>query len=81
MTSENLDPSRLVSIKELSQSANVPVVTLRRWARQGKIPYYQPGGKNGRLFFPADAIQASESTSPASERSTPQAGRTPRWMS
>lgn len=74
------ESQQLISIQELSKRSGVPIVTLRRWARAGSIPFFQPGGKNGRLLFPVDAIEASYSSDPTSERTTPRAGRRPTWM-
>ncbi|WP_390623320.1 helix-turn-helix domain-containing protein [Blastopirellula sediminis] len=75
------EAAQLLSIQELSDRSGVSVVTLRRWVKSGAISYFQPGGKNGRLLFPADAIQASASNLPASERPSPRAGRRPKWQS
>ncbi len=74
------ESQQLISIQELSKRSGVPVVTLRRWARAGSIPFFQPGGKNGRLLFPVDAIEASYFSHPTSECATPRAGRLPGWM-
>lgn len=75
-----------LSIDELSERTGLGVSTLRRLARTGRIPVYQPGGKGGKLLFPPDAIeragQASESpTDDANDRNSKSLpGRRPNWL-
>ena len=47
----------LLTIKELSERSRLSISTLHRLKSAGKIPFYQPAGKNGRLLFPLDAIE------------------------
>lgn len=78
---------KLLGIKELSQQYGLSVSTIRRLKDAGKIPFFQPAGKCGRLLFPADAIErAAQSlgsqtiaTSDA-DRPTRLSGRAPKWM-
>ncbi|WP_410050395.1 helix-turn-helix domain-containing protein [Blastopirellula sp. J2-11] len=81
MSEPSSESTRLFSIQELSARSGVPIVTLRRWAKAGRIPFFQPSGKNGRLLFSADAIQASIHSIPTSVRSAPRVGRRPKWES
>lgn len=80
---------QLLTIQELSVTSRLSVTTLHRLKRQGKIPYFQPAGKNGRLLFPADAIERSITVSASgrgdlSPSSTAKkdrlAGPSPAWM-
>ena len=48
---------RPLTIKELSERSPYSIPTLRRLARNRKIPYFQPAGKGGKLSFPPDAIE------------------------
>ncbi len=73
----------LVDIKALSVASGYSVAQLRRLARAGRIPCYQPAGKGGKLLFPPDAIQRSGQQSPAEpSASTKQqlSGPRPHWM-
>jgi len=47
----------LLTIEELSRHSRLSVATLHRLKRAGRIPYFQPAGKGGRLLFPVDAIE------------------------
>lgn len=49
--------TQLLTIKELSVLCRLSLPTLHRLKRDGKIPFYQPAGKGGRLLFPSDAIE------------------------
>ena len=76
---------KLLTLSELSDRSRLSVATIHRLKSQGKIPYYQPAGKGGRLLFPADAIQqaaseaAGQFSSSADDRSH-LSGRLPAWM-
>lgn len=75
---------KLLSIRELSSASGIPVGTLRRWVKKGRIQSLQPGGRGGKLYFAADAIQraGTEETAPDASvpADTPKSGRTPAWM-
>ena len=73
-------PRQLLTIQELSAISRLSVTQLRRLARAGRIPFYQPGGTGGRLLFPPDAIERQFSPSSASD-GDPQhlPGRRPQW--
>jgi hypothetical protein len=49
--------SRYLDIKQFSATAGLSVATIRRLARDGRIPYFQPAGKGGKLLFPPDALE------------------------
>lgn len=74
-----------VSISELAARTGLSHATIWRLKRGGKIPFFQPGGKNGRVLFPADAIeralggppQATPDDAPPERLPGPQ----PSWMS
>lgn len=79
---------RFLSAKELSAQTGLSRSTIFRLKDQGKLPYHQPAGKNGRLLFPPDAIeQACRANQPAdvrhplnepAEKRLP--GKMPNWM-
>ena len=77
--------SAYLTIKELSEKSQFSVSQLRRLVRAGRIPFYQPGGKGGKLRFPPDAIERSVDISQDCEAerkpdAQPLPGRSPRWM-
>ncbi len=49
--------AQLITVEELSSRCRLSIATLHRLKRQGKIPFFQPAGKGGRVLFPADAIE------------------------
>ena len=51
------DQPQFLTIEELATKSRLSVSTLQRLKDAGKIQYYQPAGKGGRLLFPADAIE------------------------
>lgn len=76
------------SAAELSAQSGLSKQTIFRLKDQGKLPYFQPAGKNGRLLFPPDAIeQACRERQPTRteqprcdpvEKRLP--GKKPNWM-
>lgn len=88
MSSESQYTKSYLDITELVVRTGLSEATIWRLKRAGKIPFYQPAGKNGRVKFPANALELAEQP----ERSTPQApaeenqperlpGPQPTWMS
>lgn len=75
---------QLLTIHELSDATGVPVRTLRNWVRDGRIPFHQPAGKGGKLYFPRDAVERSAGSNPTpTAQDVPDlalAGRKPSWM-
>ena len=73
-----------LSINELSVKSSYSVSQLRRLARQGRIPCFQPGGKGGKLLFPPDAIEQCLANDPDANAihkyTKPLSGRLPAWM-
>jgi predicted DNA-binding transcriptional regulator AlpA len=79
------DNSLYLDIEDLVALSGLSRATIWRLKRAGKIPYFQPSGKNGRVLFPPDAIErmgeSAESQSPTnspSEEKLP--GPSPSWM-
>jgi hypothetical protein len=69
MIDGRLDASpQMLTVQEPSANSRLSVATIHRLKGQGKIPFYQPAGKGGRLLFPADAIRrtVSETANPFS---------------
>ena len=78
---------KYLDIKQLSRQTGLSVSTVHRLKNAGKIPYFQPAGKCGKLLFPPDAIErAAQAAAPvsvktiAAEPSARLAGRPPQWM-
>ena len=80
---------RLLTINELSQVSGVPVVTLRRYAKRGKIKAFQPGGPRCKLLFRPDALEQHDNPLPGQTDQTSEGassnlerlpGRRPGWM-
>ena len=78
-----MNARQYLNIEELSAQTRVAVSTLRRYVREQKIKYFQPGGKGGRLLFPPDALERAGQppVSPDAHRSNPLPGRRPKWDS
>jgi predicted DNA-binding transcriptional regulator AlpA len=47
----NIDIDELIALSGMSRA------TVWRLKRDGKIPFFQPAGKGGRVTFPEDAIE------------------------
>lgn len=80
---------QLLTIQELSEKCRLSTSTIHRVKRQGKIPYFQPAGKGGRLLFPPraieDAADAESVTAPPSSQvpdgtAERLSGPRPAWM-
>lgn len=79
----------LVDINALVELSGLSESTIWRLKRDGKIPFFQPAGKHGRVMFPEDAIELCHATSDdaktrqientASDKRLP--GPRPEWMS
>lgn len=77
-----------LDVDELVARTGLSEATIWRLKRAGKIPFYQPGGKGGRVKFPADALevaglknQADSTTSTDSDAPDRLPGPIPKWMS
>ncbi len=69
---------QLLTIKQLAQQARVSVETIRRRVRDGKIPYYQPGGPGTAMRFPSDAFERGSGPLPPERDSLGNANSTDR---
>ena len=45
------------TLDEAAEIAGVSERTLRRWVKKGSVPFSQPGGPGGKLFFPANFLE------------------------
>jgi hypothetical protein len=80
--------SQLLTVEELSVKSRLSVATIHRLKQQGKIPFYQPAGKRGRVLFPPDAIErTAQATSSSAAKASGNAGNPshlsgprPTWM-
>lgn len=73
---------KYLTIKELSEDSGFSVTQIRRLVAADKIECFQPGGKGGKLLFPPDALEHSNSENPFahdSEEEKPLPGRRPKW--
>lgn len=100
MASENAVPTNeernYLSPKEFAQLTGFSLVTVRRYLSSGRLPKYQPGGKNCRVGIPLAVLELFlDSTAPKtadespagsepepSQQSSPRThqGPPPRWM-
>lgn len=77
-----------LSIRDLSAKCGLSFSTIYRLKEQGKIPFFQPAGKRGRLLFPPDAIERTAAAAAAHSSPPPSAsnaggrlsGPRPAWM-
>jgi hypothetical protein len=84
VTGSDMPPlTQLLTIKELSAKSRYSVVQLRRLARARRIPFVQPAGPGGKLWFPADALErAGDAAQPAGAEPSevnPLPGPKPKW--
>ncbi|HCS50403.1 MAG TPA: hypothetical protein DIW81_02230 [Planctomycetaceae bacterium] len=64
-------PSQVyLTIEECSQRVSLSDSTIRRRIREGKIPFWQPGGPGTRILIPVDALLSSADCSPDAENSS-----------
>jgi excisionase family DNA binding protein len=71
----------LITLAELSQTSGVSSSTIRRLVENKRIPYCQPSGKGGKLWFPPDAIERTP-PAPNADSAIPSrlSGKKPGWM-
>ena len=51
---DSVPESRLyLTVDELSARTGLSLSSLHRLKKQGRIPFFQPAGKGGRLLFPS----------------------------
>lgn len=80
---------QLVDLKEFCSVKRLSPATVHRLKNAGKLPFYQPSGKGGKLLFPLNAIELAASA--ASAPSVPSdariagsqrlSGPPPKWLS
>ncbi len=83
------DKKSYLNIGELIARTGLSRATIWRLKRAGNIPFFQPGGKGGRVKFPEDAIElAGQCETPNSVRHDDESvslerlpGPQPQWMS
>lgn len=47
-----------IFVEEFVERSGLSLVTVRRYIRDGKIPYIQPGGPRSRILIPRDVLEA-----------------------
>lgn len=86
---DSQDKKSYLDIGELVAHTGLSEATIWRLKRAGRIPFFQPAGKGGRVKFPEDAIESAGLTA---VRSAPRVvddphpserlpGPLPKWMS
>jgi hypothetical protein len=45
-----------LSPQEFSEQSGLSIASVRRYLRDGKLPFAQPGGPRGRILIPPDAL-------------------------
>jgi predicted DNA-binding transcriptional regulator AlpA len=86
---DSQDKRPYLDIDELIVRSGLSRATIWRLKRAGKIPFFQPGGKGGRVKFPEDALeQAGRCEVPSSVPDDDESvlskrlpGPRPQWMS
>lgn len=48
----------MIGIKEAARILGVSETTIRRWVREGILPYYQFRGKGGKVLFDEKELEA-----------------------
>jgi hypothetical protein len=56
--------------RELAASTGLSETTLQRYKDGGRIPFFQPAGKGGRLLFPPDAVEAAAARARQEQQAT-----------
>jgi hypothetical protein len=81
--------SKHVSPQEFSDQSGLSIASVRRYLRDGKLPFVQPGGPRGRVLIPTDALARlagdgrgdtsppTPAASPAGERRSEESSRRP----
>ena len=80
---------RYLDVDELANRSGLSPATIWRLKAAGKIPFYQPAGKGGRVTFPLDALERTGQTETptipreTADRAPPEKlpGPRPQWMS
>ncbi len=84
-----IDTLQLVDLKKICGVTQLSPSTIHRLKNAGKIPFYQPSGKGGKLLFPLNAIElaASAESAPSVPSDAEIAGSkrlsgpAPKWLS
>lgn len=82
-----LGVQQLLTLKEFCGATRLSPATIHRLIKAGKLPFYQPSGKGGKLLFPLNAIDLATSPAPApsplsddrNAGSQRLSGPTPKW--
>lgn len=70
-----------LTAKELAEILNVSLSTVYRLKADGRLPYYQPGGKRHFVRFPKSALETTTDTPPREALADkPIPGPTPKWF-
>lgn len=73
----------LLDLEQFCRRVSLSASTVRRLVKAGRIPFFQPAGKGGKLLFPSDALQQaglSKASPPSAPPPSVRSGRQPGWM-
>ena len=78
------DTPTYLTRRQLAAQTGLSLATIHRLKAEGRIPYHQPAGRNGKVLFPPDALEranedAGEPTSSSAGGSARPSGPRPRW--
>lgn len=48
----------LLKTKQAAAFLGASVAQVKRWASEGRLPYYKPGGELGSLYFKQEDLEA-----------------------
>ena len=79
---------QLLTLQEFCGVTRLSPATVHRLTKAGKLTFYQPSGKGGKLLFPLNAIElaASAASAPSAQSEDRNAGSqrlsgpTPKWL-
>ena len=72
-------PNKYISLQELVASCPFSESQIRRFVKDEKIPFQQPGGENGKLIFPEDALEQLVHSTSHNENIDSLSGPEPKW--
>ena len=71
------------SVEDAAKACNCSTSTMYAWIRKKLIPFSQPGGRNGKILIPQDAVERimnQPGSQPVQSPNPRRRGRTIGWM-
>jgi hypothetical protein len=72
------DAKLYLTREELLARTGLSPATLQRYKAAGRIPFFQPGGRGGRVLFPPDAIEIARALYTETKTDVPPLAAVPR---